>query len=315
MIKVFAINDKCSAITTNATQEGNIQKIFTTLSNLEHLKTTCRLDSNQDNAKDSIIYQLGNCQDINKFDFSTIAVKLLESESRKDGNRNKNIPEGLLFISYQDRQNFQILKLESHDVIDQQTFEPKKQLINEKNYFKAMVFCGDYENIEITDKSSKASKYWYKKFLSLELKNNSEKSTKELLKLVSTKNLFKEQFYESPDWNNIERILFTNLEEKTFDKDHLYDQLVSSELVNVASLDELYSDDTKGLDSQFELDKTLVNKFLKKTIQVTSRISITSSNIRHSIKSGNIKFNKDKLEITIEIEKDYLEEIEGAIHG
>lgn len=314
-IKVFDIGTDVNENELDALQRENILKIFEVLTKESHLITNCYLDTNSDIYEDSPIYYFKECRNKHDFDYKRVANDLLKAESKINGERNSTIREGLLFIKY-DNTSITIMKLEKLEVIDKDSYKIKNELGKEKDYFKVGMFEGNYEDVKIIDKNKTAAKYWYQKFLGLERKRNSEDNTQDIICFIDQNKLFTDDILNRANYNEIKRFaelyLFDN---KKFDKSDLFNELNSSGLLELNKEDELYSDASKQIDSDFDISEKILNKHYQRKIQVSKNITITTKNYLESIRDNKINFDERNKEIKILIDDEYLSEIKELLGG
>lgn len=312
-IKVFDISDKITENGLDGSQKQNILKIFEELTKERDLITHCYLDVNSESYKSSPIYYFKECEDKENFDFKRIAEDLLSAECKLDGTRNSTIREGLLFIKSNDA-SITIMKLEKLEVIDKDSYEIKSELGKEKDYFKVGIFSGNYEDVKIIDKNKTAAKYWYKKFLGLERKRNSDDNTQDIVNFINQDKLFTDDVVTKENYNEIKRYteyyLFDN---KKFDKSDLFDNLNSSGLLELSKEDELYSEESKQIDSDFDISEKVLNNNYQKKIQTSKEVTITTKNYLESIRDNEIIFDEKNKEIVIVIDDEYLSTVKEIL--
>lgn len=315
IVKVFDIDTKVVSNSIDETQEKNILKIFDELTKETHLITNCFLDLRAPDHQSSPIFYFEESEDKENFDYKKIADDLLNAEIKADNTRNSTIREGLLFIKATDI-SITIMKLEKLTVIDKDTYGFKSELGKEKDYFKVCTFEGNFNDVKIIDKNRTAAKYWYQRFLGLSRTRTSEVNTEELVSLISKDELFLPEINEKENYDEIKRFteyyLFDN---KKFDKSDLFNELTSSGLVELTKEDELFSDESKKIDSDFDINEKALNKEYERKIQATDEITITTKNIKESMRDNDLSFDEENKNITIIIDDDYLIEVKEMLEN
>lgn len=315
IVKVFDISSEVSANSIDDKQTKNILNIFDELTKETHLVTNCFLDHNSNSYKESPIYYFCECDDKNNFDYKRIADDLLKAELKEDNTRNITIREGLLFIKAHSK-NITIMKLEKLTVIDKDTYEFKSELGKEKDYFKVCTFTGNYSDIKIIDKNRTAAKYWYQKFLGLTRNRTSEDNTNDVIRLITESNFFKNDIVEKDNYDKIksftEYYLFNN---KKFDKSSLFSELNSSGLIELQKEDELFSDESKNIDSDFDISEKAISDKYKRKIQTSDEITITTNNYLESIRDNELLFDEKNKKITILIDDKFLDRVKEKLQS
>lgn len=298
----------------NANQRENILKIFEELTKETHLMTNCYLDRAASDYENSPMYYF-NESSREESDFKKIADDLLKAECKSDGTRNSTIREGLLFIK-EAKASITIMKLEKLEVIDKDSYEIKSELGKEKDYFKVCMFTGDYADIKIIDKNRTAAKYWYQKFLGLTRKRTSEDNTEDLISLLKDDKLFENFVREKENYKEIKRFteyyLFDN---RKFDKSDLFNELNSSGLIELNKEDELFSDDSKQIDSDFDISEKALNRRYCRKIQTSNDITVETKNYLESLRDNEMIFNENDKTLLIMIDDDYLPKVKEKLES
>lgn len=315
IVKVFDISDKVVSNSIDEIQEENILKIFGELTKESHLVTNCFLDTKSSDYIRSPIYYFKEASDKSNFDYKIIADDLLKAECKSDGTRNSTIREGLLFIKA-DTTSITIMKLEKLEVIDKDSYEIKSELGKEKDYFKVSTFKDDYSDIKIIDKNRTAAKYWYQKFLGLTRKRTSEDNTQEVIELLAEDKIFQEVILERDNYKEIKRFteyyLFDN---KRFDKSDLFNELNSSGLIELKKEDELFSDYSKDIDSDFDISEKVLNRKYQRKIQTSHEITIETKNYLESLRDNELIFDEKNKIITIMIDEEFLSKVKEKLES
>lgn len=315
VIKVFDVADCVKEEDITESQTSNIIKIFDVLTKESHLITNCYLESNSSQGKESPIYYYKEYNDKDKFDYLKIAEDLLSAELKSDDTRNANIREGLLFIKA-NLNYLTIMKLEKLEVIDRETYEIKSELGKEKDYFKVAIFSGDYNDIKIIDKNKTAAKYWYEKFLKLNRSRNSDDNTQDVIDLINKNELYRSDINKLSNYNEIKRFTETYLfDNKKFDKSTLFDELNSSGLIDLIKEEEIFSEKSKIIDSDFDISEKIMNKNYEMKIQTSRDILITTKNYKESLRDNEILFDEENKQIIVVIDDDYMDKVKKLLDG
>lgn len=314
-INVFDITDTVTENRLDESQKQNILKIFEELTKERDLITHCYLDVNTEYYQSSPIYYFKESNNKENFDFKRIAEDLLKAECKLDGSRNSTIREGLLFIKSDDT-SITIMKLEKLEVIDKDSYEIKSELGKERDYFKVGIFAGNYEDVKIIDKNKTAAKYWYQKFLGLERKRNSDDNTQDIVNLINQDKLFTDDVVNKGNYNEIKRYTeFYLFDNKKFDKSDLFDELNNSGLLELSKEEELYSEESKQIDSDFDISEKILNNNYQKKIQTSREVTITTKNYLESIRDNEIIFDEKNKEIIIVVNDEYLPAVKEILRS
>lgn len=315
ILKVFDISDEVVVNEINEIQKNNIIKIFSELTKETHLITNCYLDTGSDTYKVSPIHYFKESFDKEAFNYKRIADDLLKAECKADGTRNITIREGLLFIKA-DKNTITIMKLEKLEVIDKNSYEIKSELGKEKDYFKVCTFKGNYDDIKIIDKNRTAAKYWYQTFLGLTRKRTSEDNTQDVIDLIFNDELFVEEVIRRENYNEIKRFTeFYLFDNKKFDKSDLFNELNSSGLFELKKEDELFSDKSSQIDSDFDISEKIINRKYQRNIPTSPEITIKTKNYLESIRDNELIFNEKDKTIKIIIDEEYLESVKEKLES
>lgn len=315
VIKVYDVGDCVREDNITANQKSNIIKIFDVLTKEAHLITNCYLDTSSSKGKESPIYYYHECKDKDNFDYTKIAKDLLSAELKADDTRNANIREGLLFIKA-NLSYLILMKLEKLEVIDRTTYEIKSELGKEKDYFKVAIFSGAYNDIKIIDKNKTAAKYWYEKFLKLMRSRNSEDNTQDLIDLINQNKLYQSKVNKLPNYNKIKEVTETYLfDNKKFDKSILLDKLNSSELIDIIKEEEIFSEEAKIIDSDFDISEKIMNRNYEMKIQTSRDIVISTKNYKESLRDNEILFDEENKQIIVVVDDEYFSKVKNLLNG
>lgn len=232
----------------------------------------------------------------------------MKAEKKKDSTRNQQITQGFLFIKKESDSLF-LLKLESIETIDkEQHYKMRASFSTESNYYKGCILSGDLQNIIVIDKNTSVAGFWRDKFLGLELKQNEFQGSMKLIELIQEDNLFSEKIKSRTNYPEIKKqtedFLFGN---EIFDKTQLAGKLRRNSLVESIDLNEIYSEESKNMDSQFKISSKAIAKKYKKTIQVSKDTKIYTDNYTKLKRSNGIKLENGKLILTVS--EDFLKNI------
>jgi hypothetical protein len=301
-IKVYDINEEFREEQLVLKDITNIHKIFDKIfssNNTGHQKVECFTNDT------SLLKMYHESQN---FDLSTFADKLLKAEKKKDGTRNQQITQGFLFVK-KESDSLLLLKLEDIETIDrEQHYKMRTSFSTESNYYKGCIFSGDLQNIIVIDKNTSVAAFWREKFLGLELKQNEFQNSMKLIVLIQEDKLFSEKIKNQTNFQEVKKqtedFLFGN---ETFDKTQLADKLRRNSLVESIDLNEIYSEESKNIDSKFQISSKAIAKKYKKTIQVSKDTKIYTDNYTKLKRSNGIKFENGKLILTVS--EDFLKNI------
>jgi hypothetical protein len=295
-IKVFDINEEVKAENLEQRSIDNIKKVFDKIfdsSNTDHLKIDCYANENS-------ILQIFH-ENKREFDISLFAHELLKAEKKGDGTRNKQITEGNLFIKRENNRLF-LLKLENIEVVDKNKFyEMRKTFSTENNYYKGCIFDGNLKNITIIDKNKSIAKFWRESFLDVTPIKNDFQNTTELISAIQTDKLFSSNVVEHVNYpkikDRVENYIFDN---ESFDKVAFASVLRSEELTDLMDLNEIYSEESTNLDTEFQINKKALKDGYKKVIQVSSGTKIFTDNYSRLVKQQGIEFVDGKIILTVD---------------
>lgn len=293
-IKVYDINEDVHEEQLVSEDITNIHKIFNKIfssNNTDHQKVECFTNDN------SLLKLYHESED---FDLETFANELLKAEKKKDNTRNLQITQGFLFVKKKS-DLLMLLKLESIEMIDkEQHYKMRASFSTESNYYKGCIFSGDLNNVTVIDKNTSVAGFWRDRFLGLELKFNEFQDSMKLISLIQEDKLFSEKIKNQTNFpvvrKQTEDFLFGN---ETFDKTQLADKLRRNNLIELTDLTAIYSEESKSMDSHFQVSSKAIAKKYKKTIQVSKDTKIYTDNYTKLKRSNGIKFENGKLILTV----------------
>lgn len=237
-----------------------------------------------------------------------LADKLLEAELTKDGTtRKKNITKGMLFFKGNKNQ-VTIIKLESTEIMDNETFELKEALNLDKHYYKiTTIKKGQLDNINIIDRNKTVSKFWANEFLELSKVRDSSTNTTIIFEQLKQDTFFTDSIKADKNFRKIKQETMEFLEKnKNFTERDLFSflkidnqEITSDDIINKSVYDEM--------DDDFDIDKKIVFSNLKGKLKVSNDIDILSNNLAGDIRHKNIILKGNILEVRIQTE--YLEEM------
>ena len=202
-----------------------------------------------------------------------------------------------------------LMKMEKTNVVDTNTFAKRGELGMDKDYYKLCVFPNDFNNITVIDKNQKAAKYWYNKFLNLELLRTEDDNTRDLVDLVENDEFFKDEIKELPNFSEIKsatkEFIFDN---NVFDKTRLKDFLVQNSLIDAVDERQIYSDRSTNLDSDFSISKSVLKEKYKKTLKISEETIIRTDNFEKLKKRQRVFINADN-ELVLKVDSEFLEQL------
>lgn len=308
-IRVFDINTTVHEEKLVEKDIENIKKVFDKIfdpRNTEHLKISCSSNS------DSLFIDFK--KDSQNFDSSILASNLHQAEQKKDGTRNGQITEGYLFVKIENSQ-LTLLKLENIEVVDkEQHYAMRTSFSTETNYYKGCIFKGDLDNITVIDKNPSIAKYWREKFLKLSLNRDEYQNSKELILLLKEDKLFAQNIRSQENFKSVkeetENYIF---ETENFDKVRVADLLRTKGFIDKTKLNEIFSESSKDIDTEFAISKKAVKEAYKKTIQVSEDTKIYSDNYVKLVKRQGIEYRDGKLILTVS--EDFIDKIPEEIRN
>lgn len=294
-IRVFDISDNIKEEKIGDIAIENIEKIFNKIfstKNTDHLMIECYANNN------SIVKRYSGDKN---FDLRIFSDELHEAEKKLDGSKNKQITSGYLFIK-RDGNKLMLLKLENIEVIDKErNYEMKSSFSTEANYYKGCLFEGKLDKITIIDKNKSIAKYWRERFLDLSLKNDEYQNSNKLISLIKNIKLFSNEINSQKNFNEInsrvENYIFEN---SSFDKKIFADLLRSEGLIDQIDLNLIYSEESKGIDSEFLLSKKAIREKYNKTISVSTFTKIHTDNFSKLIMREGIKYEDGTIILTVD---------------
>lgn len=250
---------------------------------------------------------------------NNFANKLLRAEQTSDNSgvlrRKRNITAGILFIKLSE-QVLTLMKLESLEIIDRETFEPREEYSTERDYFKlAIITNNDLENIRIVDRNKKIAKYWAEDFLELNRVRDSYRNTQELLVHIKNEKFLNEEVFENElhyykAKKKIEEVIFAG--EYFFNKDDLFQTITQDPDIlfindEIQSHD-IYTDDVNALDNEFNINRELIYEEQRKKIKVNEEITIEVKNLRNQKNANAIRLEDNF--IRIRVDDNLIEQVE-----
>lgn len=295
-IKVFDIKGSIREETLEKVDVENIKKIFDKVfapDNTEHLKISCFAEDS------SILIEYNNS--LSNFNIEKFAEELLKAELKNDGTRNGQITEGYLFVKKDENGHLKILKLENIEVIDKENhYTMKTSFSTETNYYKGCIFSGDIKNITIIDKNPSIAKYWHQKFLNLSLIRDDYKNSMDLISIMKSDDLFSDEIIEQENYREIkdetQNFIFDN---EIFDKVALANKLRSKNLIESKALNEIYSNKSIEIDSEFSISSKAIKKEYNKTIEISNDTKIYTDNYEKLIKRQGIEYRDGKIILSV----------------
>jgi hypothetical protein len=231
----------------------------------------------------------------------------IERKTQEKLNLNIEIQKGSLFqavVEEGDNQRIIISKADHSEYLDEFDFELHKGLPWKKKIFKAIVvnfnqLCSDIESIAVYDTNSTMSKYWWQDYLGLIERYTDSENTKNALNLLDNR-IFKPMDSRHP----ADYLILRNTMIGYFRTKEEFDirDFAQSTLNNYQPVDEALSvDELKAnilalpenvkhqFDSRFSIDKSSINKRIKKTIKLNEGIELVLDHVeglRNIIEAG-----------------------------
>lgn len=246
-----------------------------------------------------------------KEEYERIALRLLAAERNSNGERNKRITKGLLFIRFLNKKLI-FLKLEESESINYDTFEITTSYGIDKKYYKAAIFTADRNKVIIIDKNNKVANYWSERFLNLIKTRDDKKNTKDLVGLLNNKNILNSNLSEQDSEYYTKALIKYIKTNKTFDLDVF---LKSNSLKsNDSSIDKstiFNMNYFKDIDESFEIDEEERQRLFKINLKTSESTLIKSVDFYTSINSTEIILDEDNKQLIIKISKDFFGEIKS----
>lgn len=312
LLKVYSINETIEEVELDNTTRKNIDLLFNRIlsdnGSKKHLIKECILPPENRNS-DSVLYDY--YLNRKKFDYIEFAQKLLKSELNNDGERNKKIQNGYLFIKV-DEDVLYLMKLEQTEVLDTKSFERIYNLGTGRNYYKICIFANNFNNIQLIDKSRHVANYWKDKFLDLTDSRNSDINTTELIDMMDEKILFTDNIYKSDNYQKILKYFQDYIfNSSTFDKEDIIVKLFDKDIIHSKEPNLLFSDESSKLDSYFDISKAVIRSKYKRTIKVSKDTVIKTDNLINLKRQQRIELRDGCL--IIDVESDFLPEIKKLL--
>lgn len=309
-INVFNISKSIYEEKLLPIDKTNINKVFMKIfssANTDHLKISCSANTN------SILRQFKDAP--SKFNMTTFADELRKAELKNDGTRNRQITEGYLFIKNENNQ-ITLLKLENIEVVDiEKHYEMKNSFSTESNYYKGCILGDDLDSITIIDKNKSIAKYWREAFLDLSLNRNEYQNSKELIELLIEDKLITQSLMNGDNFQQIkEQIEDYIFNSPTFDKLELANRLRGKKLIDEKDLHNIFSDESKKIDTEFSISNKALKEKYKKTIHLSKDTKIYTDNYIKLFKRQGIEYHDGKIIITID--EEFIDQLPSELrHG
>lgn len=309
-INVFNISESIFEENLIPIDIANIDKLFMKIfssKNTDHLKISCFANMN------SVLTQFKNAP--SKFNMTTFADELRKAELKNDGTRNRKITEGYLFIK-KEKNQLTLLKLENIEVVDREKhYEMKNSFSTESNYYKGCILGEDLSNITIIDKNKSIAKYWREGFLNLSLNRDEYQNSKELIELLKEDKLITQSLMNGDNFQEIkERIEDYIFNSTSFDKLELADKLREQKLIVEKDLHDIFSDESKRIDTEFSISNKALREEYKKTICLSKDTKIYTENYAKLFKRQGIEYQDGK--IILSIDEEFIDQLPSELrHG
>lgn len=309
-IKVYSIDEVIEERTLDQEKVKNIRELFNFLIGDKrfHLAVKCILPPEKQ-TNTSVLFEFKNHSPKDNFDFKKFADKLLSAETNEDGKRNKTIRTGILFIE-QIGSHIKLIKLESTNAIDPETFAIRQDLGLDNSYYKICIFENNFDNVTIIDKSNTAAKFWYNKFLDLKLFRDSDTNTDTLIRFINNNLLFSEEVINRENYEEVKELSLEYIFESiSFDKVELTNKLVQNNLLDTNDESEIFSERSLDLDSEFDISKKMIVKHFKKSLQVSDITSIYTDNIIEMKDRQEVEYNRNTGKLELDIHERYRSQV------
>lgn len=253
-------------------------------------------------------------------DLDYYAERLVQAEkvTDQDGTirRNKNITPGILFLKYT-TEKLILLKLESTEIVDRESFESRPELGTDREYYKiAIIEKNNLDRIQIVDRNKKIAKYWAESFLKLSRIRDSFTNTEDLMKLLDSESILSKDIWLDETSHNrakrrLEEILYGGY---VFNKRDIFQDLAENADIGFLSEEvteeELFNQNSINiLDDEFTIDKDVVYRYKREKLLVSEEIMIDVKNFEAQLKLRKIKLDEHEGIITIEIDPVRLDDI------
>ena len=254
----------------------------------------------------------------NDLDYYT--ERLVQAEKVEDQNgtirRNKNITAGILFLKYT-TEKLILLKLESTEIVDRESFESRPELGTDREYYKIAIIEKDsLDRIHIVDRNKKIAKYWAESFLNLSRIRDSFTNTEDLINFLDIESILSKDIWQDETSHNrakrrLEEILFDSY---VFNKSDIFQDLVSHEEIGFSSEEiteeEVFNQNSINvLDDEFRINKDVVYRYRREKLYLSEEIVIDVKNFGAQKKSRRIKLDDNEGTITIAIDPNKLNDI------
>lgn len=306
--KIFTIEESIEEwVDISRTQKDNLNNLFNDFFKIS-ISRKYFVDSTNENNQLKRLNELDKTEKNLSEICHEFAENLLNEEliQENDGStrRNYNIKSGVLIIKITTT-SILLLKLEEVESIDKQDFSKKNTYGGEKNYYKLalMNFSDEKLLVDVYDANPRIAKYWSEGFLMLNPLRDEEKNTDDLINLVKSKTLFKENenLNNEDAINSFEKYISEN-NKFSFDNLTVY---INEIFKKDFSIDELFEEGTLDLlDEQFDLHSETVSKFLKRKIIINDQVTLDVKNISRAVNGGRLELSKDNRFIMIKIKNE-----------
>lgn len=79
--------------------------------------------------------------------------------------------------------------------------------------------------------------------------------------------------------------------------------------------DELYSEESKQIDSDFDISEKVLNNNYQKKIRTSNEVTITTKNYLESVRDNEIIFDEKNKEIVIVVDDEYLPTVKEILRS
>lgn len=124
-------------------------------------------------------------------------------------------------------------------------------------------------------------------------------NTEDLIKLIDNNSLFNDEINKALNHNEIKKFTIEYIcKHDNFDKSDLFDQLNFNNLTCLGSESDLFSEKSQKIDSDFEIDKNIINNKYKITIKISDEITIVAKNYHNAFNNNQIKLDRENKKLS-----------------
>lgn len=322
---VYDINDDYSRhADVTSIQETNLDRLFGKLLGKDRKGKVGNTRLFKLNAKSPLVnyrsaFILSGKTPDNTEIFDALAKKMVKSEMILDGKdekgvdlcrRDARIRPSLLIIEYSDS-HIVLLKLESIEGINKDTFAEEQQITSGKNSYKSAIMNSE-EIIKVVDSSPNIAMYWSKRFLQLEPVRTDEINSKILIDNIINDKAYSSEFVANTDFKQLKDKIINKIIETTHSANRVFvlqdfiDELSQGSEINLDSFDKLF---IESFDNSFDLIPDVIDKPFKAKFRVNQFTKIDIDNFWEARKTDRIDYDPDANEIIIKVDENQRQDI------